>query len=169
MLNQACSQTEGFATHEKSVRDFEISRFCLRFLDFHWDFKISRFLVNSVSIASRPIALSFVWLSAHSLEHSVSAARFQLLWARARVGIACACVAHVMNTKGGICKDIWTFGLISRFQISEIQDFSKDFEISRKISEGLYEISGLFRTPRARLVERGVHICNNMQSSGHVI
>ena len=44
---------EGFATHQKSVRDFKIPRFRLRFLDFHWDFKISckisRFLVNSVS------------------------------------------------------------------------------------------------------------------------
>ena len=33
--------SEGFATLQKSVRDFEIPRFRVRFLDFRWDFKIS--------------------------------------------------------------------------------------------------------------------------------
>ena len=33
---------EGFETHPKNVRDFEIPRFHVRFPDFHWDFKISR-------------------------------------------------------------------------------------------------------------------------------
>ena len=47
------------------------------------------------------------------------------------------------NTQGYV--DIWVDFL--DFKISEIQDFSKDFKISRSISKGLYEISGLFRTP----------------------
>ena len=42
-----CVNGEGFETHPKNVRDFEIPRFCLRFQDFRWDFKISHKISSS--------------------------------------------------------------------------------------------------------------------------
>ena len=49
-----------------------------------------------------------------------------------------------MNAKAEIY--IRKYGL--NFRFLKFQDFSKNFKILLKISEGLYEISGLFRTPR---------------------
>ena len=47
--SNTCTQYEGFETHPKNVRDFEILKFRLRFPDFRWDFKISRKISHNIS------------------------------------------------------------------------------------------------------------------------